>query len=67
MLVKENPQSVADYRAGKEKVLNALVGAVMKKTRGRGDAKAARAILLEKLGGWVQFKKGIWTGYNIYF
>jgi len=26
---------VADYRAGKEKALNSLVGAVMKKTKGR--------------------------------
>ena len=50
MPVKENPQYVDDYRAGKEKALNALVGAVMKKTRGRADAKAAREILLEKLG-----------------
>ncbi|MCK4796280.1 MAG: hypothetical protein KAT05_02800, partial [Spirochaetes bacterium] len=33
----------------KEKALNALVAAVMKKTRGRADAKAAREILLEKL------------------
>ena len=48
--IAENPQSVDDYRAGKEKALNALVGAVMKKTRGRADAKAARDILLEKLG-----------------
>ena len=48
--IAENPQSVDDYRAGKEKALNALVGAVMKKTRGRADAKAAREILLEKLG-----------------
>ena len=48
--IAENPQSVADYKAGKEKALNALVGAVMKKTRGRADARTARDILLEKLG-----------------
>ena len=48
--IAENPQSVDDYRAGKEKALNALVGAVMKKTRGRADAKATREILLAKLG-----------------
>ena len=47
--IAENPQSVDDYRAGKEKALNALVGAVMKKTRGRADARTAREILLEKL------------------
>jgi aspartyl-tRNA(Asn)/glutamyl-tRNA(Gln) amidotransferase subunit B len=48
--IAENSQSVADYRAGKEKALNALVGAVMKKTRGRADARTAREMLLGKLG-----------------
>ncbi len=41
---------MADYRAGKEKALNSLVGAVMKKTKGRADARTAREVLLEKLG-----------------
>ncbi len=48
--IKENPQAVADYKAGKEKALNSLVGAVMKKTKGRADARAAREVLLGKLG-----------------
>ena len=48
--IKENPQAVADFKAGKEKALNSLVGAVMKKTKGRADAKAAREVLLGKLG-----------------
>ncbi len=48
--IKENPQAVADFKAGKEKALNSLVGAVMKKTKGRADARAAREILLKKLG-----------------
>jgi aspartyl-tRNA(Asn)/glutamyl-tRNA(Gln) amidotransferase subunit B len=48
--IKENPVAVADYKAGKEKALNSLVGAVMKKTKGRADARAAREMLLEKLG-----------------
>jgi aspartyl-tRNA(Asn)/glutamyl-tRNA(Gln) amidotransferase subunit B len=48
-VIKENPQSVADYKAGKEKALNSLVGAVMKKTKGRADARAAREVLLVKL------------------
>jgi len=47
--IKENLQAVADYRAGKEKALNSLVGAVMKKTKGRADARTAREMLLEKL------------------
>ncbi len=48
--IKENPQAVADFKAGKEKALNSLVGAVMKKTKGRADARAAREILMRKLG-----------------
>ncbi len=48
--IKENPQAVADFRAGKEKALNSLVGAVMKKTKGRADARTAREMLLGKLG-----------------
>ncbi len=47
--IRENPQAVTDYRAGKEKALNSLVGAVMKKTKGRADARMAREILLDRL------------------
>jgi aspartyl-tRNA(Asn)/glutamyl-tRNA(Gln) amidotransferase subunit B len=48
--IRENPVAVADYKAGKEKALNSLVGAVMKKTKGRADARTAREMLLEKMG-----------------
>ncbi len=48
--IKENPQAVADYKAGKEKALNSLVGVVMKKTKGRADARKVREVLLGKLG-----------------
>ncbi len=48
--IKENPQAVADYKAGQEKALNSLVGAVMKKTKGGADARAVREVLLGKLG-----------------
>jgi aspartyl-tRNA(Asn)/glutamyl-tRNA(Gln) amidotransferase subunit B len=41
---------VADFRDGKENALNSLVGAVMKKTKGRADARTAREMLLGKLG-----------------
>jgi aspartyl-tRNA(Asn)/glutamyl-tRNA(Gln) amidotransferase subunit B len=47
--IRENPVAVADYKAGKEKALNSLVGAVMKKTKGRADARTAREMLLGKL------------------
>jgi len=35
---------VTDYRRGEGKALNSLVGAVMKKTKGRADARTARDI-----------------------
>ncbi|MDD5616121.1 MAG: hypothetical protein PHH85_07965 [Candidatus Methanoperedens sp.] len=37
--IKENPKAVADYKAWKEKALNSLVGAVMKKMKGGADAR----------------------------
>ncbi len=48
-VIKENGTAVADYLGGKEQSLNFLVGQVMKKTRGRADAKEAREIVLESL------------------
>ncbi|WP_094227730.1 Asp-tRNA(Asn)/Glu-tRNA(Gln) amidotransferase subunit GatB [Methanolobus psychrotolerans] len=47
--IAENPEAVADYRAGKEKSLNFIVGKVMQKTKGRADAREAREKLLAKL------------------
>jgi aspartyl-tRNA(Asn)/glutamyl-tRNA(Gln) amidotransferase subunit B len=44
--VEANPKSVADYLSGKEKALKALVGAVMRESKGRADAQAAERELL---------------------
>ncbi len=47
----EQPQAVADYRAGRKEALNFLVGQVMKKTRGcakPGDVNKVLADLLEE-------------------
>lgn len=46
-----NPKSVEDYRGGKGAAIGALVGAVMKLSKGQADAKAARAKLEELLKG----------------
>ena len=35
--IEDNPQSVADYKAGKTKAAGFLVGQVMKATRGKGN------------------------------
>lgn len=48
-VLKENPDALEDYFAGKEKSLNFLVGQVMKKTRGRADARSVREMMLEEI------------------
>lgn len=48
-VIKENEAAVADYLGGKEQSLNFLVGQVMKKTRGRSDARKVREMVLENL------------------
>ena len=45
-----NPQQVADYRGGKEKAFNSLVGQVMKATRGKANPAQVNTLLKEKLG-----------------
>ena len=41
-----NPNAVKDYLGGKEKAMKALVGAVMKATRGRADPQEAEKVLI---------------------
>jgi aspartyl-tRNA(Asn)/glutamyl-tRNA(Gln) amidotransferase subunit B len=47
--VRQNPDAAKDYLGGKEKALKALVGAVMKATRGRADPQQAQKLLKELL------------------
>ena len=44
-----NPKSVEEFRAGKEKAFNALVGQAMKATRGKGNPAAINELLKKKL------------------
>jgi len=48
-VVTENQDSVADYRAGKEKVFGFLMGQVMKKLGGKGNPDMAKKMLEEAL------------------
>ena len=41
---------VADYRAGKEKAFNSLVGQVMKASKGKANPAQVNEILRRKLG-----------------
>ncbi|WP_120003602.1 Asp-tRNA(Asn)/Glu-tRNA(Gln) amidotransferase subunit GatB [Nesterenkonia muleiensis] len=46
----ENPDVVEKVAAGKLKAIGALIGPVMKETRGQADAGKVREIVLQKLG-----------------
>ncbi len=44
-----NPQQVEDYRNGKEKAFNSLIGQIMKATQGKANPTQVNAILKKKL------------------
>jgi aspartyl-tRNA(Asn)/glutamyl-tRNA(Gln) amidotransferase subunit B len=46
-----NPKSVEEFRAGKEKAFNALVGQAMKATKGKANPQQVNEILRRKLAG----------------
>ena len=48
--MEENPDVVEKISGGKLKAIGALIGPVMKETRGQADAGKVREIVLEKLG-----------------
>ncbi len=48
-VITNNPKAANDYRAGKTNALQALIGQVMKQTRGQARADSVRKILIEKL------------------
>jgi aspartyl-tRNA(Asn)/glutamyl-tRNA(Gln) amidotransferase subunit B len=48
-VLAENAKQVEDYRAGKEKAFNALVGQAMKATRGKGNPAQINEMLRKKL------------------
>ncbi|MEF8699516.1 MAG: Asp-tRNA(Asn)/Glu-tRNA(Gln) amidotransferase subunit GatB [Candidatus Accumulibacter sp. UW20] len=49
-LLAANPTMVAEFRAGKEKAFNALVGQVMKATRGKANPQRVSELLRKRLG-----------------
>lgn len=44
--IDENPRAVQDFLDGKEKALQAIIGKVMAKTKGRADASEARDLVI---------------------
>ena len=53
-VIAANPKSVEEFRAGKEKAFNALVGQAMKATQGKADPTQLNALLRAKLGVELQ-------------
>ncbi len=50
-VIAANPSQLAEYRAGKEKLLSFFVGAVMKASKGKANPAQLNQILREKLKG----------------
>jgi aspartyl-tRNA(Asn)/glutamyl-tRNA(Gln) amidotransferase subunit B len=48
-IVAANPQSVEDYKAGKDRAIGFLVGQIMKETKGKANPGVVNKLLLEKL------------------
>lgn len=48
-IVTNNPQSVEDYKAGKEKAIGFLVGQVMRETKGKANPALVNKLLMERL------------------
>lgn len=49
-VIAANARSVEEFRAGKDKALNALVGQVMKASRGKANPQQVTEILRQRLG-----------------
>ncbi|VUZ23783.1 Aspartyl/glutamyl-tRNA(Asn/Gln) amidotransferase subunit B [uncultured Comamonas sp.] len=50
-VIAANPANVEQYRAGKDKAFNALVGQVMKASKGKANPGQVNTLLKTKLGG----------------
>ena len=50
-VIAKNPKSVEEFRGGKEKALNALVGQCMKATRGKANPGQLNELLRKRIAG----------------
>ena len=48
-VIANNPKNVEEFRAGKEKALNGLVGQVMKASKGKANPAQVNQLLRKKL------------------
>ena len=50
-VIAANPNNVAQFRAGKDKAFNALVGQIMKASKGKANPTQVNELLRAKLAG----------------
>ena len=50
-VIAANPRQVGEYRAGKDRAFNSLVGQAMKLTKGKANPQQVTEILKRKLSG----------------
>ena len=48
-ILEANPQSIADYKAGKDRALGFLVGQAMKETKGKANPQMLNKMFIEEL------------------
>ena len=48
-IMEENPESVSDYKAGKDRALKYLMGQIMKETKGGANPQVVSELLMEEL------------------
>ena len=48
-IIKSNPNSVADYKGGKDKALGFLVGQAMKQSKGKANPQMLNKLFIEEL------------------
>ena len=60
--IAANPDAVEKYRAGKEKAIGAIVGAVMRETQGRADGGEVERLIRERIG-WSRGRGVVPSGH----
>ena len=48
-ILESNPQSIVDFKAGKDRALGFLVGQAMKETKGKANPQMLNKMFLEEL------------------
>lgn len=48
-IILNNPESIVDYKAGKDRAIKYLMGQIMKETKGQADPALANQLLIQKL------------------